>query len=66
MDNLKAAAIKQAKDIKREIRELEAAIKKTDSPHLKRDYRKKINSLKEDLKDYCYFKNISYQEVMKS
>ncbi len=66
MPDLKEYAMKQAKDIKREIKELEAAIKKTDSPYLKRDYRKKINSLKEDLKDYCYFKNISYAEVMKA
>ena len=66
MDDLRAYAIKQAKDIKREIKELEAAIKKTDSPYLKRDYRKKINSLKNDLKDYCYFKKLDYKEVMKS
>lgn len=36
---------------------------KSNSPYLKNDYEKKIRSLKRDLKEYCFYKNINYKSL---
>ena len=57
--------MKQALKVKQEIDQLNEAIKKTKSPYLKRDYLKAIHRKKNDLKEYCKYKSLSYAKVMK-
>ena len=57
--------MKQALIVVNKIKDLETAINKTTSIYLKQDYRKAINRLKKDLKDYCYFKNYNYSDLLK-
>ena len=57
--------MKQAMIVVNKIKNLELAITKTTSNHLKQDYRKNINRLKKDLKDYCFYKNYNYCDLLK-
>lgn len=54
------AAMRQIEEIKR----LKEAIAKTDSKYLKRDYRKNIRRLEEDLKEYCSYRGFEYGKIM--
>lgn len=57
--------MKQALIVVNKIKDLEIAINKTTSIYLKQDYRKQINRLKKDLKDYCFYKNYNYNDLLK-
>lgn len=57
--------MKQALIVVKKIKDLEKVINNTNSIYLKQDYRKQINRLKKDLKDYCFFKNYNYNDLLK-
>ena len=57
--------MKQALIVVNKIKKLETIINNTSSNYLKADYRKQINSLKKDLKDYCFFKHFNYNDLLK-
>lgn len=50
------AAMRQIEEIK--------PIAKTDSKYLKRDYRKNIRRLEEELKEYCSYRGFEYGKIM--
>lgn len=47
-----------------EIKRLKEAIAKTDSKYLKRDYRKNIRRLEEELKECCSYRGFEYGKIM--
>ena len=47
-----------------EIRRVEEALKKTDSPYLKQDYQKHLKRLKKDLREYCHYRGFNYKEII--
>lgn len=55
--------MKQALAVIQEIQRYYSAIGRTQSTYLKRDYLKKIGSLKRDLKEYCGYKNLNYSQL---
>lgn len=55
------AAMRQVAEIKR----VEEALQKTESKYLKRDYEKYLDTLKSDLKEYCGYRGIDYNKIMK-
>lgn len=57
--------MKQALIVVNKIKDLEKVINNTNSIYLKQDYRKQINRLKKDLKDYCFYKNYNYNDLLK-
>ena len=57
--------MKQALIVVNKIKELEAIINNTTSIYLKADYRKQINRLKKDLKEYCFYKHFNYNDLLK-
>ena len=57
--------MKQALKVAAEIERLQGAIEKTKSAHLKADYSKGIRRLTAELKEYCGYKKLNYNEVMK-
>lgn len=56
--------MKQATKTLNEIRELNAAIHKSKSPKLKRDYSKAMRRKIKDLKEYCMYRGISLEELI--
>ena len=46
-----------------EINRMRVAIKNTSSKYLIRDYNKAITQKIKDLKEYCYYRNINYNEL---
>lgn len=57
--------MKQAQKVVAEIERLKSAIEKTRSAHLKNDYSKGIRNLTAELKEYCGYKKLNFNEVMK-
>ena len=57
--------MKQALKVVQEIERLKAAKEKTKSAKLKNDYSKGIRNLTAELKEYCYYKNLNFERVMK-
>lgn len=55
--------MRQAVLVVQEIERMQKAIHKTESYRLRNDYRKGIERLKQELKDYCRYKNLNYREV---
>lgn len=54
------AAMRQVDEIDR----VQEAIRKTKSPHLKKDYSKYLIELKRDLREYCGYKGLDYNKIM--
>lgn len=54
-------AIKEANDILR----MKEVIKNTESKYLIRDYRKAIAVKDKELKEYCRYRNINYEELFR-
>lgn len=50
---------KAIQDIKR----MDDAIKKTNSVYLKKDYQKRIDKAKKDLREYCRLRGFNYNEI---
>ena len=46
-----------------EINRMRTAIKNTSSRYLIRDYNKAITQKIKDLKEYCYYRNINFNEL---
>lgn len=46
-----------------EINRMRTAIKNTSSKYLIRDYNKSIAQKIKDLKEYCYYRNINFNEL---
>ena len=57
--------MKQALKVVEEIERLKGAIEKTNSAHLKNDYSKGIRKLTAELKEYCGYKKLNFNEVMR-
>lgn len=57
--------MKQAIIVAKEIKRLKEAINKSASEKLITDYSKKIRSLIKDLKEYCGYKKLNYEKIMK-
>ena len=55
--------MQQALVVVNEIKRLYTACIKSKSPYLKRDYEKKIRSLKRDLKEYCFYRKFNYKKI---
>lgn len=56
--------MKQALVVVKEIKRMEKAIHKTESYRLRNDYRKGIERLKSELKEYCRYKNLNYRKLL--
>ena len=54
------AAMRQVTEINR----IKEAIKKTKSPHLKRDYEKNLRRLMGELKEYCHYRGFKLKEIL--
>lgn len=54
------AAMRQVEEINR----LKAAIKKTDSKYLKRDYKKSLCKIHAELKIYCSYRGLDYNKII--
>lgn len=54
------AALRQVAEIKRQ----QAALLKTESKYLQRDYSKSIKRLESELREYCMFRGIDYDAIM--
>lgn len=54
------AALRQVDEIKRQ----KAALLKTESKYLRRDYSKSIKRLESELREYCAFRGIDYKAIM--
>lgn len=54
------AALRQVEEIKRQ----KAALLKTESKYLQRDYSKSIKRLEAELREYCSFRGIDYKAIM--
>ena len=57
--------MKQALKVVAEIERLKGAIEKTKSAHLKNDYSKGIRNLTAELKEYCGYKKLNFNEIIK-
>lgn len=57
--------MKQALKVVKEIERLKWAIYKTNSEHLITDYSKQTVKLIKELKTYCGYKKLNFNEVMK-
>lgn len=57
--------MKQALKVVDEIERLKRATEKTKSTHLKNDYSKAIRRLTAELKEYCGYKKLDFNEVMR-
>jgi hypothetical protein len=57
--------MKQAIKVVEEIERLKGAIYKTNSEHLIKDYSKQTVKLIKELKTYCKYKNLNFNEVMR-
>lgn len=57
--------MKQAIIVAKEIKRLKEAINKSASEKLITDYSKKIRGLIKDLKEYCSYKKLNYEKIMK-
>lgn len=57
--------MKQAVKVVNEIKRLKGAIYKTNSEHLIKDYSKQTVKLIKELKTYCKYKNLNFNEVMR-
>ena len=57
--------MKQAVKVVEEIERLRRAIEKTQSARLKKDYSKAIRRLTAELKEYCGYKKLNINEVMR-
>lgn len=57
--------MKQALKVVAEIERLKGAIEKTKSARLKNDYSKGIRNLTAELKEYCGYKKLNFNEVMR-
>lgn len=57
--------MKQAQKVVKEIERLKGAIYKTNSEHLIKDYSKQIIKLIKELKEYCKYKKLNYNDVMR-
>lgn len=57
--------MKQALKVVAEIERLKKAIERTKSAHLKNDYSKGIRNLTAELKEYCDYKKLNFEKVMK-
>lgn len=55
--------MKQARKLLEKIDRKKQALLKTDSEHLKKDYSKSIKSDLKELKDYCKFKGLDFEEL---
>lgn len=55
--------MKQALIVIDEIKRLQMSCIKSKSIYLKKDYSKKIKSLKRDLKEYCFYKKYNYKNI---
>lgn len=54
------------KAIRRELDEIErlkCAIEKTNSEHLRRDYQKAIKRKTKEIKEYCRYRGIDYENI---
>lgn len=56
--------MKQALIVVDEIKQLQAAINKSKSTKLKTDYNKAIKRKKTELKEYCFYKGLNYQNII--
>ena len=56
------AAMRQVAEINR----LKEAKSKTTSKYLISDYTKGIKRLEDELKEYCFYRGLSYEEIIKS
>ena len=56
--------MKQALIVVAEIKQLKAAVRKSKSMKLKNDYHKAIRNKKADLKEYCQYKGLNYEELI--
>ena len=61
----KGVYMKQALKVVAEIERLKGAIYKTNSEHLIRDYSKQTVKLIKELKEYCRYKKLNYNDVMR-
>ena len=57
--------MKQALKVVEEINRMKAAKEKTKSAKLKNDYSKGIRNLTAELKEYCGYKKLNFNEVMR-
>ena len=57
--------MKQALKVVKEIERLKWAIYKTNSEYLIRDYSKQTVKLIKELKEYCRYRKLDYNEVMR-
>lgn len=57
--------MKQALKVLEEIKRLKVAIENTKSAKLKKDYGKGIENLTADLKEYCSYKKLNFNEIMR-
>ena len=57
--------MKQALNVVKEIERLKWAIYKTNSEYLIRDYSKQTVKLIKELKEYCRYRKLDYNEVMR-
>ena len=54
------AAMRQVAEINR----IKEALKKTKSPHLKKDYEKNLRRLINGLKEYCRYRGFKLKEIL--
>lgn len=47
-----------------EIRNYKQAINKSNSAYLKNDYSKKIQRMKNELREYCKYRGFNYKEII--
>lgn len=57
--------MKQALKVAAEIERLKGAIERTKSEKLKRDYSKGIRNLTAELKEYCGYRKIDFNELIR-
>lgn len=57
--------MKQAQVLIEKIKMLENGCKKSNSSSLKKDYSKAIKRYKRELREYCFYKNLNYNELTK-
>lgn len=48
-----------------EIKRYQEAIEKTDSNYLKNDYSKKISRMIKELREYCYYRDYDFTDVLR-
>lgn len=57
--------MKQAQKVVEEINRMKGAIEKTNSAHLKNDYSKGIRTLTAELKEYCGYRKLDFNKIMR-